>query len=47
MNQPAIAAAFIRAKMPYYGLPELSRQEAWDVAALLASKPRPQHSPGP
>jgi thiosulfate dehydrogenase len=47
MNQPAIAAAFIRAKMPYYGLPELSRQEAWDVAALLASKPRPERSPGP
>ena len=43
MNQPAIAAAFIRAKMPYYGMPELSRQEAFDLAALLAAKPRPQH----
>jgi thiosulfate dehydrogenase len=43
MNQPPIAAAFIRAKMPYYAAPELSRQEAWDVAQLLAAKPRPQH----
>jgi thiosulfate dehydrogenase len=44
MNQPPIAAAFIRAKMPYYGRPELSRQEAWDVAQLLASKPRPERA---
>jgi thiosulfate dehydrogenase len=47
MNQPPIAAAFIRAKMPYYGMPELSRQEAWDVAQLLAAKPRPQRLRGP
>jgi thiosulfate dehydrogenase len=47
MNKPPIAAAFIRAKMPYYGMPELSRQEAWDVAQLLAAKPRPQRSREP
>ncbi|MET0482181.1 MAG: c-type cytochrome [Aestuariivirgaceae bacterium] len=42
MAQPPIAAAFIRAKMPYYARPALTRQEAWDVAQLLAAKPRPQ-----
>ena len=46
MNQPPIAAAFIRMKMPYYGMPALSRQEAWDVAQLLAAKPRPQRLRG-
>ena len=42
MAQPPIAAAFIRAKMPYYAQHALTRQEAWDVAQLLAAKPRPQ-----
>lgn len=45
MSRTTTAAAFIRAKMPYlttdYHNPFLSVQEAWDVAAYVASQPRP------
>lgn len=35
------AAEFIKAKMPYYNA-DLTDEEAWDVAAYVISKPRPQ-----
>lgn len=36
------AAAFIKANMPYSQGGRLSDQEAWDVAAYIDSRPRPQ-----
>jgi thiosulfate dehydrogenase len=45
----AHAAAYIRANMPYdvrYLDPVLSVQQAWDVAALMISMPRPPAPPG-
>ncbi len=42
------AVRFIRLNMPRGGdpaHPQLSLQEAWDVAALLQSKPRPRYTP--
>ncbi|MFL5772939.1 MAG: c-type cytochrome, partial [Flavisolibacter sp.] len=38
-------SAFIRNNMPFgvtYRKPELTEEEAWDVAAYISSKPRPQ-----
>lgn len=36
------AAAFIKANMPYGAGREISAQDAWDVAAFVDSRPRPQ-----
>lgn len=47
MAKPAYAAAYIRANMPFginYLEPVLSEQQAWDVAAYMISKPRPEAS---
>lgn len=44
MNDVRMAAAFIRANMPRgitYNEPELSVQQAWDVATFVTSQPRP------
>ncbi|HET7649511.1 MAG TPA: c-type cytochrome [Gammaproteobacteria bacterium] len=42
MTRISTAAAFIHANMPYGGGRKLSLQEAWDVAAFVDSRPRPQ-----
>lgn len=42
MHQVDMAAAFIRANMPYGAGGMLTEQEAWDVAAFVNSRPRPQ-----
>ena len=42
MHQVDMAAAFIKANMPYGAGNTLSDQEAWDVAAYVNSRPRPQ-----
>ena len=42
MHQVDIAAAFIQRNMPYGAGGTLSDQEAWDVAAYVNSRPRPQ-----
>ncbi len=41
MHRINTAAAFIKPNMPL-GRPDLTTQEAWDVAAYINSKPRPQ-----
>ena len=44
MSRLPTAAAFIRANMPYvtnYTNPQLTEQQAWDVAAYVTSQPRP------
>lgn len=44
MNRLETAAAFIRANMPYptnYTEPQLTVQEAWDVAAFMTAQQRP------
>ncbi|MES1179800.1 MAG: c-type cytochrome, partial [Hyphomicrobium sp.] len=44
MSKLALAAAFIRANMPYNTTvrePSLTEQQAWDVAAFMISQPRP------
>ena len=46
MYKVPIAAAFIKAKMPYGQGESLSDQQAWDVAAYVNSKARPA-DPGP
>jgi thiosulfate dehydrogenase len=46
MYKVPIAAAFIKAKMPYGQGESLSDAQAWDVAAYVNSKPRPR-DPGP
>ncbi len=49
MAKPAYAAAYIRANMPFgvtYRDPVLSAQQAWDVAAYMISKPRPEAPAG-
>jgi thiosulfate dehydrogenase len=49
MAKLASAAAYIHANMPFgvtYQDPVLSTQEAWDVAAYMISKPRPEAPPG-
>ena len=40
MHKVPIAAAFIKAKMPYKHGNTLTDQQAWDVAAYINSKPR-------
>ena len=42
MHQVDMAAAFIKSNMPYGAGNTLSDQEAWDVAAYVNSRPRPQ-----
>jgi thiosulfate dehydrogenase len=42
MHQLDLAAAFIKRNMPYGAGDTLSEQEAWDVAAYVNSRPRPQ-----
>lgn len=42
MTKVEVAAAFIRANMPFGWAGSLSDQEAWDVAAYVNSRPRPQ-----
>jgi thiosulfate dehydrogenase len=45
MNKLPMAAAFIRANMPYNTTvrePSLTEQEAWDVAAFMTSRERPK-----
>ena len=42
MHKVPIAAAFVKAKMPYKHGNTLTDQEAWDVAAYINSKPRPK-----
>jgi thiosulfate dehydrogenase len=45
MNKLAMAAAFIRANMPYNTTvrePSLTEQQAWDVAAFMTSRERPK-----
>lgn len=45
MNKLTLAAAFIRANMPYNVTVReaaLTEQEAWDVAAFMVSQPRPK-----
>jgi thiosulfate dehydrogenase len=42
MTKISTAAAFIHANMPYGAGRQLSLQEAWDVAAFVDSRPRPQ-----
>lgn len=44
MARVLTAARFIKARMPF-GRPDLTDDEAYDVAAFLNSKPRPQMSP--
>jgi thiosulfate dehydrogenase len=46
MYKVPIAAAFIKAKMPFGQGESLSDEQAWDVAAFINSKPRPR-DPGP
>jgi thiosulfate dehydrogenase len=49
MAKLAYAAAYIRANMPFgitYVEPVLSEQQAWDVAAYMVAKPRPEAPPG-
>jgi thiosulfate dehydrogenase len=42
MHQVDMAAAFIKSNMPYGAGDTLTDQEAWDVAAYINSRPRPQ-----
>ena len=42
MHQVDVSAAFIRSNMPYGAGDRLTEQEAWDVAAYVGSRPRPQ-----
>ena len=42
MHQVDMAAAFIKSNMPYGAGNTLSEQDAWDVAAYVNSRPRPQ-----
>ena len=42
MHQVELAAAFIKSNMPYGAGATLSDQDAWDVAAYVNSRPRPQ-----
>ena len=42
MGGISTAAAFIKANMPYGAGGTLSLQQAWDVAAFVVSRPRPQ-----
>ncbi|HVY06956.1 MAG TPA: c-type cytochrome [Burkholderiales bacterium] len=42
MHQVDMAAAFIKANMPYGAGNTLSDQDAWDVSAYMNSRPRPQ-----
>ncbi|MFO0996079.1 MAG: c-type cytochrome [Alphaproteobacteria bacterium] len=45
MNNPATLAAFAHDNMPYgvdFTRPLLSVQQAWDVAAFIAGRPRPE-----
>ena len=42
MHQVDMAAGFIKSNMPYGAGDTLSEQEAWDVAAYVNSRPRPQ-----
>ncbi|HEX4984780.1 MAG TPA: c-type cytochrome [Burkholderiales bacterium] len=42
MHQVDMAAAFIRSNMPYGAGGTLDEQDAWDVAAFVNSRPRPQ-----
>lgn len=41
MHRVNTAAAFIKANMPF-GKPDLTEQQAWDVAAFINSQPRPK-----
>ena len=41
MSRTAVAAAFVRAKMPLGRGGSLSDEDAWDIAALIAGAPRP------
>jgi len=41
MNDPSTLARFIKAKMPL-GRADLDDEQAWDIAAFVASKPRPR-----
>ncbi|HEV2321443.1 MAG TPA: c-type cytochrome, partial [Gammaproteobacteria bacterium] len=42
MTTLGLAAAFIQANMPYGAGRQLNLQDAWDVAAFVDSRPRPQ-----
>jgi thiosulfate dehydrogenase len=45
MQRLSMLAGFIKNNMPYgstWKQPQLSNEEAWDVAAYISSKPRPQ-----
>ncbi len=42
MHQVDMAAAFIKSNMPYGAGNTLSDQDAWDIAAYVNSRPRPQ-----
>jgi thiosulfate dehydrogenase len=42
MHRVSLAAAFIKANMPFGSGKRLSDQQAWDVAAFVDSHPRPQ-----